>query len=291
MTDALDGLLLLNKPAGVTSFQALRPVKQLLPRKTKVGHSGTLDQFATGLLVVLIGKATRLVPLFTAFDKTYTGTFRFGEETETLDPESTPRPRGEAPTIDNLAAVLPRFVGRIEQVPPAYSAVHVGGERAYKRVLRGETVEVPARDVTIHSLELLRYDPPDAALTIHCSKGTYVRSLARDIGEACSCGAYVTTLRRDSVGPFRLEEAVTEPQLEAIEPLEEVALRIPGVRRIDLSSQTARRVANGAKLQEALDNQLLEGEEPYIALYNPEGRLIGVAEHRERGFQYILVRP
>ena len=291
MTDALDGLLLLNKPAGVTSFQALRPVKQLLPRKTKVGHSGTLDQFATGLLVVLIGKATRLVPLFTAFDKTYTGTFRFGEETETLDPESPPRPRGEAPTIDNLAAVLPRFVGTIEQVPPAYSAVHVGGERAYKRVLRGETVEVPAREVTIHSLELLRYDPPDAAVTIHCSKGTYVRSLARDIGEACSCGAYVATLRRDSVGPFRLEEAVTEPQLEAIEPLEEVALRIPGVRRIDLSSQTARRVANGAKLQETLDNKLLVGEEPYIALYNPEGRLIGVAERRERGFQYILVRP
>ncbi|MFP4409539.1 MAG: tRNA pseudouridine(55) synthase TruB [Spirochaetaceae bacterium] len=291
MNESLDGLLLLNKPAGVTSFQALRPVKQLLPGKTRVGHTGTLDRFATGLLVVLLGKATRLVPLFTAFDKSYTGTFRFGEETETLDPERPPRPRGEAPTTDQLAAVLPRFVGRIEQVPPAYSAVHLEGERAYRRVLRGEQVQIPSREVTIHSLKLLRYDIPDARIEIHCSKGTYVRSLARDIAEACGCGGYLTALRRDSVGPFLLKEAVAAPSREAIRPLEEVVPKIPGVRRVDLSSPTARRVQNGAKLRETLDPELLRGEERFLGLYTPEGRLIAMAEQRERAFHYILVRP
>lgn len=291
MTEPLDGLLLLNKPAGVTSFEALRPVKKLLPKKTKVGHTGTLDQFATGVLVILIGKATRLVPLFTGFDKSYRGIIRFGEETETLDPESPPRPRGKAPTTDQIAGTLPRFVGRIEQVPPAYSAVHVAGERAYKRALRGENVEIPSREVTIYSLELMSYDPPDAEMVVHCSKGTYVRSLARDIGDACDCGAYLTALERDAVGPFSLSEAVSEPTTEAIHSLEETVSRIPGVRQVELSSEPAGRVANGAKLREILPRDLLEDNGRFIALCGPDRRLIALAERRERGFEYILVRP
>lgn len=291
MTETLDGLVLLNKPAGVTSFQALRPVKKLLPKRTKVGHTGTLDQFATGLLPVLIGKATRLVPLFSNFDKSYRGTVRFGEETETLDPESDPVPSGDPPSLEELAAALPRFVGEIEQVPPAYSAVHISGERAYRRVLRGEVVEIPARLVTVHAVELLSYHPPDAELLIRCSKGTYVRSLARDIGEACGCGAYVRQLSRESVGPFRLAEGVREPTMNDIRPLEEILSRIREVRRVDLEPSKAARVANGAKLRETLSSKELEGEERFVAFHNQQGRLIAIAEQRERGFQYILVRP
>lgn len=291
MTEPLDGLLLLNKPAGVTSFEALRPVKQLLPKKTKVGHTGTLDRFATGLLVVLIGKATRLVPLFTAFDKSYGGTIRFGEETETLDPESPPRRTGEPPTTDQLAAVLPRFVGGIEQVPPAYSAVHVNGERAYRRTLRGEKVEIPSREVTVYSIELMSYAPPEAQVDVRCSKGTYIRSLARDIGEACDCGAYLTALTRETVGPFRREDAVEEPTLESIQPLEAAVARIAGTRRLDLTQELAGRIANGAKLLETLSPEALDGDYRFIALHDPSGRLIALAERRERGFSYILVRP
>lgn len=291
MTQTLDGLVLLNKPAGVTSFQALRPVKQLLPKKSKVGHTGTLDQFATGLLPVLIGKATRLVPLFSNFDKSYRGKVRFGEKTETLDPESEPEPMGEPPSLDELVAALPRFVGSIEQVPPAYSAVHVDGERAYRRVLRGEKVRIPSRTVTVYALELLSYDPPDAEFLIRCSKGTYVRSLARDIGEACGCGAYVTSLSRERVGPFRLEEAVREPSEAAIRPLEWVVSLLPELRRVDLDRAKASRVANGAKLAVTLSPEELREGERFLALHAPNGRLIAIAEHRGTGFQYILVRP
>jgi tRNA pseudouridine55 synthase len=291
VTEALDGLILLNKPAGVTSFQALRPVKRLLPKKTKVGHTGTLDQFATGLLPVLIGKATRLVPLFSNFDKSYRGRVRFGEETETLDPESQPEPRGEPPTIDELAASLPRFVGTIEQVPPAYSAVHVNGQRAYRRVLRGEDVKIPSRTVTVHALELLSYDPPEAELLIRCSKGTYVRSLARDLGEACGCGAYVSGLSREKVGPFRLQEAVAEPSEADIHPLEWIVSRLPELSRIELNHRKASRVANGAKIGETLSEEELQGTERFLALHDPGGRLIAIVERREGGFHYILVRP
>ena len=291
MTETLDGLVLLNKPAGVTSFKALRPVKELLPKKTKVGHTGTLDQFATGLLPVLIGKATRLVPLFSNFDKSYRGTVRFGEQTETLDPESEPEPRGEPPTLDQLAAALSHFVGEIEQVPPAYSAVHVGGERAYRRVLRGEEVEIPSRLVTVHALELLSYEPPDAEFLVRCSKGTYVRSLARDIGARCGCGAYVRKLSRESVGPFRLAEGVSKPSLGDIHPLEEIVSRLPELCRVDLGPREAGRVANGAKIRATLSPDKLEGDERFLALHNCEGRLVAIAEHRGSRFEYILVRP
>ncbi|MFW6214367.1 MAG: tRNA pseudouridine(55) synthase TruB [Alkalispirochaetaceae bacterium] len=291
MTTPLDGLILLNKPAGVTSFQALRPVKALFPKKTKVGHSGTLDQFATGVLAVLVGRGTRLVALFTGFDKRYEGTLRLGWESETLDPEGHPRRVGEPPDPDKLLGALKRFRGAQTQVPPRFSAVHVGGERAYRRALRGEELTIPERAIRIYSLELLSYEPPDARIAVHCSKGTYIRALARDIAAACGTYAYLTALRRDSVGPFTLTESVDAPTLDAVIPLERVVQRLPSIREVPLAEEESRRIARGAKIEAVVDRQRLTGEEPYRGFLDPRGEVVAIAAAGDGGFRYILVRP
>lgn len=291
MTETPDGLILLNKPAGVTSFQALRPIKSLLPKKSKVGHSGTLDQFATGLLAVLVGRGTKLVPLFTALDKRYEGTLRLGYESETLDPEGNPHKVGQPPTEEALSAAISLFTGVQRQRPPVYSAVHVAGERSYRRALRGEEVDLPERQIEIHTLELLSYDPPDARIAVSCSKGTYIRALARDIAAECGTKAYLTALERREIGPFDLAESKREPTLEDLIPLEEAAGRLPGVLQVPVSEAEGRRIRQGAKAATLLPPERLAGSEPYRAYVEPDGRLSALSCAHEGGFGYILVRP
>lgn len=284
MIEPREGLILLNKPTGVTSFQALRPVKKLVPKGTKVGHTGTLDQFATGVLPILVGKATRLVRIFSEFDKSYRGTIRFGEETETLDTESEVRRVGEPPDRRTLEEAIHSFVGPIEQVPPAYSAVHIDGERAYRRVRRGEVVQVPARKVTIYSLELLSYEPPDAVVTARCSKGTYIRALARDIAESCGTGAYLRALSRTGVGPYTLSETVDHVDEGSFHTLESIVDRLPNISSVSISETLAKRISHGAKLRNLVS---WEGGTPYIALRTEAGALVAIADE---SFNYILVR-
>jgi tRNA pseudouridine55 synthase len=204
----MSGLILLNKPEGITSFHALDEIKKKL-RMKKVGHTGTLDKFANGLLLVLTGKYTRLTPFFVHLNKEYIARIRFGTQTDTLDPEGTVIKEGRIPEPELITAVFPRFTGEIEQVPPRFSAIHMDGERVYKKALRGEEVKLPERKVSIYILEQLSYDPPFLTLHIRCSSGTYVRALARDIGEAAGSCAYVTHLTRTKVGNFTLSNAVT----------------------------------------------------------------------------------
>ncbi len=194
------------KRAGLTSFSSLQAVKRALGTR-KIGHTGTLDTFADGLLVVLTDGLTKLVSHITAFDKCYEAVFRFGCETDTLDPEG--RVVAEAPLPDEqvFREVLERFRGAILQQPPSYSAVRVAGRRASDIVRGGNAVELPARPVVIRSLSVSSFTGDSACLRVCCSKGTYVRSLARDIARACGSRGYVTALRRLSVGPFRLEDA------------------------------------------------------------------------------------
>ena len=213
MNNDVNGILLLNKPSGITSFKALGSVKKQLKfyndgSKVKVGHTGTLDCFAEGLLVVLTGKLTRLNQFFTDFDKTYEAVIEFGRQTTTLDPEGEIIKTGKIPDLDVIKDKLSYFIGKIKQRPPVFSAVHVNGERAYKKALRGELDELPEREITIYSFEITEWNPPFLKCVIHCSKGTYIRSIARDLGLMCGSCAHLSALKRTSVGPYSLSESI-----------------------------------------------------------------------------------
>ncbi len=199
--------MLFAKESGPTSFSSLGVIKKALGTG-KVGHTGTLDSFAEGLLVVLVGRMTRLVPYITATEKRYLAVVAFGSETDTLEPSGNVVATGPLPTRQQLESVLARFRGKISQVPPAYSAVHVDGRRASDLVRSGVAVQVPPREVAIRSLELTDFDGQYGLLEVACSKGTYIRSLARDIALAVGSRGHLVALRRTGVGPFRLEDAV-----------------------------------------------------------------------------------
>lgn len=199
--------MLLSKFSGITSFSSLGAVKKVF-RTGKVGHTGTLDSFAEGLLVVLVGKLTRLAPFITATDKTYQAVVHFGRETDTLEITGQEIARGAVPSRQQLEEVLPQFVGTISQRPPEFSALHVGGKRASDLVREGKSVEMPLREVTINSIALKDFCGEYALLEVSCSKGTYIRSLARDISHSLGTCGYLAALRRTGVGPFVLDQAV-----------------------------------------------------------------------------------
>lgn len=210
----LHGWIILDKPVGLGSTQAVGAVKRALREagepKSKVGHGGTLDPLASGVLPIALGEATKLAGRMLDATKAYDFTIRFGEQTDTLDLEGTVIATSAVrPERVAIEAVLPRFTGPIRQVPPAFSALKVDGKRAYDLARAGEEVELEARDVTIHSLDLLGTSADDATLSATVSKGTYIRSLARDIAHALGTVGHVTMLRRTKAGPFTLEQAIS----------------------------------------------------------------------------------
>ncbi len=210
----LHGWIVLDKRVGLGSTQAVGAVKRALREagepKTKVGHGGTLDPLATGVLPIALGEATKLAGRMLDSDKAYEFTIRFGEETDTLDAEGQVIATSHViPTIDQLEAVLPRFAGPIEQVPPAYSALKIDGKPAYARARDGEQLEMKRRSVTIHDLHIMALFGNEATLSATVSKGTYIRSLARDIAHALGSVGHVTMLRRTKAGPFTLEQAIS----------------------------------------------------------------------------------
>ena len=210
------GLLLVDKPRGLTSHDVVQRVRRLV-RTRRVGHTGTLDPLATGLLVLLVGSATRLARFAEQQTKAYRALLRLGAETTTYDAEGEIVATHEvALDREAIEAALARFRGEIEQRPPRYSAIKVGGEPLYRKARRGEAVEAPPRRVVIHRLELIAWEPPFLTLEMLVSKGTYVRSLAHDLGQPLGCGAYLHALRRTAVGPFRVEEAQTLDRLRQL---------------------------------------------------------------------------
>jgi tRNA pseudouridine55 synthase len=213
----MNGIIVLDKPAGISSARAVDVVKRLLPRGTKIGHAGTLDPFATGVLMLLVGRSTRQCESLMSQPKGYDATVKLGATTETLDPESPELPREvrTRPQRSDVERVLAQFRGTIMQRPPAFSAMKVAGRRAYDLARCGKPPVLEARPVTIHSIELTRYDWPIIDLSIECGRGTYIRSIARDLGEALGGGGYLTQLRRTRVGAFDLAKAVTLEQLRA----------------------------------------------------------------------------
>jgi tRNA pseudouridine55 synthase len=297
---APSGLVLLRKPEGITSFQALKPVKRALGTG-KVGHAGTLDRFARGLLVVLAGSYSRLAPYIVSGEKLYRGAVRFGAETDTLDPEGTVVAEAPAPSLEELSAALGSFRGVIMQKPPAYSAVHVGGERAYAIALRGGEPELKERRVEIYSLELLSYEAGVAGIEVRCSSGTYIRSLARDIALACGSRAHLTALERLAIGPFRVEDA-TDP--EAFDPGTDLRPFSPGAAaRLGLrclalpGAGSAARFANGGRIAPG-DFETIGAEGPNpaaaapdAAVFDSSGRLLGIIALGAEGPAYKVVMP
>ncbi|MGD2119417.1 MAG: tRNA pseudouridine(55) synthase TruB [Chromatiales bacterium] len=212
----VNGILLLDKAAGITSNKALQQVKHLF-RAQKAGHTGSLDPLATGLLPICLGEATKISAFLLDADKRYQVQIKLGEKTSTADAEGEVIETRPLQGIDEaaIAAVLPEFVGEIQQLPPMHSALKHQGERLYKLARQGIEVERTPRDVTIFSLSMTACELPFVSLEVHCSKGTYVRTLAEDIGERLGCGAHVAQLRRTAVGPYR-DGMVTFEQLEAM---------------------------------------------------------------------------
>lgn len=211
---AVNGWINLDKPLGLTSTQALGRVRRLLNAQ-KLGHAGTLDPLATGVLPIALGEATKTIPYAQDRDKSYRFTVQWGEARNTDDAEGTVlKTSPKRPSEADIRSVLPRFVGNIDQIPPQFSAIKLDGERAYDLARAGETVEIASRRVTVYGIRLIAANPDSADFDMECGKGTYVRSIARDMGEILGCFGYVTALRRTAVGNFTEENIISLDEIE-----------------------------------------------------------------------------
>jgi tRNA pseudouridine55 synthase len=260
--------VLVDKPGGVTSHDVVDAVRRALGTR-KVGHAGTLDPMATGLLLVGVGRATRLLRFFGDLPKTYEGTARLGVRTDTLDSDgavvgTTPVDVGR----EDLERAFAALLGASEQRPPAYSAVKVGGRKLYESARAGEPIEAPPRPIRIDAFEALALEGDDVGFRVTCSGGTYVRVLLADVGDALGCGAHLIRLRRTAIGPYHVREAVAPEDVTEPLPIERAVAHL---QRVELSADEARAAGNGSILAPSG----LEG--PY-GVFAPGGRLVGIYE-------------
>ena len=276
MKRELSGILNINKPRGLTSHDVVDRVRELSGIR-RVGHAGTLDPIATGVLVICLGRATRLVRFIMDSPKVYRATLRLGVSTTTHDAEG--EVTREAPvnvTLEEIEEALKSFTGTIEQVPPLYSAIKVGGRRLYELAREGKEVNPPPRTVEIYRLEVVRWDSPFLTLEVECSPGTYIRALARDLGDKLGCGAHVTELTRLRSGRFALEDAVTLEDLEGgklkqfLLPPEVAVADFPSVI---LEKGEEKRIRMGQKVKGTP-----QGGDGLHKVYSFDGRFLGLAE-------------
>lgn len=279
------GFLVVDKPPGLTSHDVVDEARRWLGIR-KVGHLGTLDPQATGVLPLAIRSATKLAPFFEQAKKSYVGRVRLGIVTDTLDGEGRVmrRHEGKLPDEGTVSRALERFRGEIEQIPPMYSAVKRGGVPLHKLARAGEEVERPPKKVRIERLELLRFDSPDVEIAVHCSAGTYVRALADDLGADLGCGGYLAELRRMSSGPFDIsqartmeecEKAAAEGRIESLLIQPEEALGFPVVQ---LAEAGAKCVENGGDISPGTYSRARPGLR--VSAVGPDGRLLAVLELR-----------
>jgi tRNA pseudouridine55 synthase len=218
-----DGTILIDKPAEMTSFGVVARVRRLLTQqqgtKVKVGHTGTLDPFATGLMIIVIGKECKNAEFYSKKDKVYETMIRLGQTSTTGDPEGEITDiSGVMPSLEQVQQSLKQFIGEITQRPPIYSAIKVGGERAYKLARAGKVVEMPERQVMVYDLECIEYTYPELRVKAHVSSGTYIRTLAEDIGKVLGTGAYCTALRRTAIGDWKIDDAQALQEFGVINP-------------------------------------------------------------------------
>ncbi|MGH8909565.1 MAG: tRNA pseudouridine(55) synthase TruB [Egibacteraceae bacterium] len=281
----MDGVLIVDKPAGMTSHDVVAAVRRAAGQR-RVGHAGTLDPDATGVLVMCLGRATRLAAYLQASVKTYDARVRLGVETTTLDASGEVTAERDASAVDEagLCEALKSFVGQIQQMPPMVSAVKVGGERLYRKARRGEVVERPLRTVQIHDIVLEDFEPgpqAEAAFLVTCSSGTYIRTLAADVGERLGVGAHLVTLRRLGSGRFSLEDAVDLGKVGELgaqgrlaEALLTPAQAIADYPSVTVDAQSAWAVGNGRPLDAT-------GMPGPVAVLDQAGRLLAMVGDRD----------
>jgi len=274
------GILNINKPAGITSRSVVNHIDRLLPGKSKVGHAGTLDPMATGVLVLCLGTATRLVPYVQELKKSYRAGFRLGCRSDTDDVTGTIAETEDARVLprDEIEAALHQFRGQILQTPPQYSALRVDGKRAYDLARSGVAVDLAPREVEVTHLELVRCEGLDLEVDIDCSSGTYIRSIARDLGEALGVGGLMTSLVRTAIGPFRVESALSMDALtrEGIrDALLPAALSIGERPRFVVTDTQAAAIRQGVKPTLPSSNP----SHPAAAAVDAAGRLVAFGEY------------
>ncbi len=282
------GVVLVDKPSGITSHGVVSKLRKLFDTR-RIGHGGTLDPAATGVLVLFTGRATRLAPYLGGGAKMYLTTIRLGEATTTDDAEGDVCATGSVPNLTHaeISASAEGFLGDIDQIPPAISAVHHDGERAYRIARRGDSVELKPRRVHIDAIDALEWSPPDVVARVTCGTGTYIRSLARDWGEHLGTHAHVRTLRRERSGVFRIEDAITLDEIaERVQrgaPLDEIVTD-PGAALVEalggyreLNPDDTKRFVCGNDFPDD------SGELGTVAVLDPSGRLLGVGERRSDG--------
>ncbi|MFG1489046.1 tRNA pseudouridine(55) synthase TruB [Oceanospirillum sp. HFRX-1_2] len=282
----ISGVLLLNKPKGISSNRALQRVRAML-NASKAGHTGNLDPMATGLLPLCFGEATKFSSYLLDADKAYIATARLGQVSDTGDAEGTIIQERPVPELNEaqIKEAMARFLGDIEQVPPMYSALKQNGQPLYKLAREGKTVERKARSVTIFDLELIEWNAPDLTFSVRCSKGTYVRTLAEDIGETLGCGAHLVMLHRTHTGGFTGDEMLEFDRLQAERDLEQsldgylldTDILVAHFPKKDLSAEETARILHG---QDIPCDQVYADK---VRLYDDQGRFIGLAESAEAG--------
>jgi len=288
------GLILLDKKSGVTSFEALGEIKRALGTG-KVGHTGTLDKFASGLLVVLSGRALKLSPWFSHCDKQYVGKICFGTETDTLDPEGEKTAEAPLPSRENVESAIAGLTGDIMQTPPVYSAIHINGKRASALARSGETVQMKERPVSIYRLELRSWELPFAEIFVHCSSGAYIRSLARDIALLTGSKAHLCALTRTQVAGFKLEDAqctaVNKDEI-SLKPIDKAVIRALGLPWIEISPSEAEKIVHGKPLEAILNGKPLSSTPSapdFSAAVFSEESLAAVVKKTEGKWKYGCV--
>lgn len=274
------GLLCVDKPAGCTSRDVVNRLQRLV-RPDRIGHAGTLDPLATGVLLVCVGPATRLIELLQQQPKTYDAEFRLGAVSTTDDAEGeiSESDVSQQPALADIERALQTFVGEVSQVPPQYSAVKISGQRAYKKAREGETFRISARTVQIHSIGDLQFEWPRLKLRIRCGSGTYIRAIARDLGEALGCGGYMTALRRTENGGFTLRDSAAPEDFsaETIDGLMISPVRlVDGLNRILCSEEEAAAVLQG-KVIRGQGVRVLPPERPELS--NPNDGRVALLSH------------
>lgn len=274
----MNGVVVIDKPGGLTSFDVVARVRRALGER-RVGHTGTLDPMATGVLPVCVGEATKLVPFLMSGDKAYEAEVRLGVTTDSYDATGAVTSETNAANVSraDVERALQGFVGTLQQRPPMHSAVRVGGQRLYKLAHQGLEVERQPRAVVVHAIELVAYEAPLARLRVRCGKGTYIRSLAADVGAVLGVGAHLTALRRTRVGPFGLDRAVALDALSPETPLVSPAQALADHATVPLDDAQVRDVRAG-KLRTIAELRAPEGAGSHVRLLDAHGTLVAVAE-------------
>lgn len=278
----MDGILIIDKPTGITSHDVVAKVRKLLKQK-RVGHAGTLDPGASGVLPVCVGQATRVAEYLSESGKAYRATIVMGVVTDTYDAEGNVLRTGSVDdlTREQITAALSEFLGDTMQVPPRYSAIKIAGQPAYKRARAGEEITLEARPVTFYALDIIDWQPPVLILDIECSKGTYIRSLAYDLGERLGCGAHLHALVRTRSGPFTLDDCITLEELAQgaryMHPADSALQEYPA---LVLSEDMAERVRHGSTFAFSLPGEVTKNAR-LARVYDEERNFIAIAKWDE----------